>query len=261
MNLLKAEFLKLVYQRRTWGLVLLGTFFAVLSTAFTPWALSRLDTVVMPLSSADSVEGVYAKALGGYLLVLVLGITIMSSEFQHHTAIATFLASPKRINVLFAKLISAAIAGASMNLIATLIGMLSGTIALSFFSDVASPHASIWIDYPLAAVLIGAVLGVVGASIGSLIRNQNAAVATGLVWLSLVDRILAVIWVEIGKFLPTGLITSMMALKLNVSEKTSGISINTADYLEPLPAAGLLFAYGLVFAGIAIATTLRRDID
>jgi len=262
VNLLKAEFMKLAYQRRTWGLLAAAIFLAVLATAFSPYAIERAKTsMFMNLSSSDVVDGVYAKALGAYIIAMILGIVIMSSEFHHHTAIATFLAAPKRSRVLAAKIATAAIWGAGFNLIATGIGMGTGAYALTLFSNAAAPHSYIFVNYLLAAVLIGAVCAVMGVGIGTLIRNQNAAVSVGLVWFLVVDRILAVIWTEIGKYLPSGLITAMMALHLNVKDKTSGLGINTNDYLEPLPAAGFLLAYALVFAAVSIATTLRRDID
>jgi len=262
VNLLKAEFMKLAYQRRTWGLLAAAIFLAVLATAFSPYAIERAKTsMFMNLSSSDVVDSVYAKALGAYIIAMILGIVIMSSEFHHHTAIATFLAAPKRSRVLAAKIATAAIWGAGFNLIATGIGMGTGAYALTLFSNAAAPHSYIFVNYLLAAVLIGAVCAVMGVGIGTLIRNQNAAVSVGLVWFLVVDRILAVIWTEIGKYLPSGLITAMMALHLNVKDKTSGLGINTKDYLEPLPAAGFLLAYALVFAAVSIATTLRRDID
>lgn len=262
MNLVKSEFLKLAYQRRTWGLLAAAIFLAVISTALSPYAIVRVQSVIkMPLSYADTIDGIYSKSLAAYILALVLGIVIMSSEFQHHTAIATFLATPNRLQVLSAKLITAAFWGAGFNVVATGLGMLSGKIALGFFSNVAEPHSYIFVNYLAAAALIGAVLGVVGASIGTLIRNQNAAVAIGLVWFQVLDRILMLVWPEGGKYMASGLITGMMQLHLNVKDKTTGLGINSADYLDPLPAAGMLLLYAVVFAVVAIATSLRRDID
>lgn len=261
MNLLKAEFMKLAYQRRTWGLFAAAIFLSVLSTSLTPWALSRIkNVVIMPLSLSSSVDGVYSKSLGAYIMSLVIGIVIMSSEFQHHTAIATFLAAPKRISVLVAKLIAAAIWGALINLVATGFGMISGKIALGFFKNVAQPDSYIFGDYLASAVLTGAVLAVVGVAIGTLIRNQNAAISVGLVFFLVVDRILGLVWTEGGKYLATGLITAMMQLHINIKSPALGLGINSADYLDPWPAAGLMLAYGIVFALVSLIT-LSRDID
>jgi ABC-2 type transport system permease protein len=261
VNLLKSEFLKLVYQRRTYGVLLAAIGISVLSTAFTPYALSRIEAMGMPLGDAAVVDSVYSKALAGYMFALILGVLIMSSEFQNHTAIATFLATPKRFEVLISKIGIAAIAGAIVNVIATSVGLASGAIALSLFKHVATPHSYIWADYLASAALTGAVLAVMGVSIGTLIRNQNLAVSVAMIWIFVVDRILAVIWTEVGKYLPTGLITAMMNLHIDVKVKAIGFNINTGDYLDPWPAAGLLLLYGVLFAVVSVATSLRRDID
>lgn len=262
MNLIKSELRKLTYQRSTYALIVAAIALSILSTAFSPYALAQLSgQVSMPLSNPNNVDGIYAKALGAYILVLIIGVRFMSGEFQHHTAVATFLATPKRHRVLIVKLVVAAVVGAIVNLIATVIGMASGWFALQFYSNVAAPHAQIFIDFPLSALLTGAVLCVVGVGIGSLIRNQTIATTLALIWILLVDRIIAVIWVPVGKYLPTGLVTSLMNLQIDVSDASANITINTNDYLAPLPAALLLLAYGLVFAAASLITGLRRDIE
>lgn len=261
MNLIKSEFRKLIYQRSTYGLILAAVAIAVLATALSPYAISQLgNQIVMPLSSADNIDGIYAKALGSYMFIVIVGVLMMAGEFHHHTAVATFLSAPKRLNVLLAKLAVAAIAGAIIDLIATWVGIASGAIALGFYPDAAQPHSYIFLNFSASAALTGAVLAVVGVGIGALIRNQNLAVTASLIWLFVVDRILALVWVEVGKYLPTGLITAMMNLKIDVTTKTP-IAVNTADYLDPIPAAFLLFGYGIVFAAVSLVFTLRRDID
>lgn len=262
MNLISAEIRKLAYQRSTYGLLIAGVALSVLSTAFSPIALDQLaGEISMPLSDPNNIDGIYAKALGAYIVVVVLGVRFMAGEFHHHTAIATFLSEPRRHRVLFSKLLVAAVAGAAFNVVATIIGMASGWIALQFFADAAEPHPEIFVNFPLSAALIGAVLAVMGVGIGAVIRNHNVATAASLIWLFLVDRIIAVIWVAVGKFMPTGLITSMMNLQISVSDSTDTLSLDTDVYLEPLPAALILLGYGILFSFIAIATSLRRDID
>ena len=260
MNLLKAEFLKLVYPRRTYGILLAAIAIAVLGAAFTPYALSKMkNVVVMPLTDPATIDSDYSKALAGYIFAVIIGVLVVTSEFSHHTAIATYLAAPKRYQPMIAKIIVAAIGGALLNLIATLVAMASAAYALSFYPDAVAPASNVWLNFSMVALLTGAVLSLIGVGIGSLIRNQNAAVSVAFVWLFLIDRILAVIFVDVGKYLPTGLVTSLMNLKVDV--KGQGLSINSADYLEPWPATGLLLAYGAVFVVAALLTTNRRDID
>lgn len=261
MNLLKSELLKLVYQRRTWGLLVAATLLAIVAAIASPLAIARLGgDQLLSLKMSDGVDAIYAKAMGAYIFSLIVGVTIMSSEFHQHTAIATFLATPKRIRVVGTKILVAALAGGVFNVIATCVGMVAAKLALGNMK-VAEPHSYIFVNYPLAALVIGLVMGVMGVALGTLIRNQMAAVTSSLIWFMLVDRLLAVFWPEGGKYLPSGLITAMMTLHLNIQDKAAGFGLNTSDYLDPIPAAGLMLVYGLVFAVLAISTTLRRDID
>ncbi len=262
MNLISSEFRKLAYQRSTYGLILAAVALSVVSTAFSPFAIVQLSGEInFPLSDPNNVDGIYSKALSAYILVVVIGVRFMSGEFSHHTAVSTFLTTPKRHRVLAAKLAVAAVAGAAVNLFATLVGMGTGWFALQLYPNVAAPHAHIFWDFALSAALTGAVLCVVGVGVGALIRNQNLATTASLIWLFLVDRILAVIWVDGGKYLPSGLVTSLMNLTLSVSDKTTSLTINTSDYLPPLPAALILVGYAVVFSGLAWVSTLRRDIE
>jgi hypothetical protein len=49
----------------------------------------------------------------------------------------------------------------------------------------------------------------------------------------------------------------MLAIDINAPE----LGFDTSNYLPPLEATGLLLVYGLVFGAVAIATSLKRDID
>jgi len=260
MRFIKSELLKLTYARRNYGILLGAMALASLGAGFTPYALSRVKNVMsMPLTSTDAVDSVYSKALGAYILAVILGVLLVTSEFHQKTAIATYLASPKRYQPLVAKLIVASLAGAVMNFIATWVGMAVAFYALSFYPEAVPPSSAIWLNNSLIALLSGAILAIIGVGIGSLIRNQSLAVTIALIWFFIIDRLLAVLFVEVGKWLPTGLISGLMNLKVNA--QGPGIRINSSDYLDPWPAASLLTVYGIVFVLLSLSTTTRRDID
>jgi ABC-2 type transport system permease protein len=263
MNLIKSEFRKLLYIKTFWGLLVGSIFLAVLSTAPGPYAITRVakDIGLSPLTSADTVDGLYSKSLAGYIFVLTMGVIVSAGEFRHHTAVATFLTAPKRASVVIAKLAVAAVAGVVYMIVSAAAGMASTKIALGFYKDAAEPHSSVFVSTFVAAVVTGAVMAILGVAVGTLIRNQQIAVTGSILWLFLVERLITVFWTEIGKFLPSGLITSMMSLHISTSDNSSGFQLNTADYLEPVPATFLLLAYGVVFAAVAMFTTLRRDVD
>ena len=260
MRIIKAELLKLLYARRNYGILLGAMALSSIGSGFTPYALSRVPNVmVSPLTQTAAVDSVYARALGAYILVVILGVLTVTSEFNQKTAIATYLAAPKRYQPLVAKIVIASVAGAIMNLLATLVGMGVAAYALSFYPEAVAPSSSIWISNSLIALLTGAIIAIIGVGIGSLIRNQSLAVTVALIWFFIIDRLLAVLFVEVGKWLPTGLISGLENLKFNYQGPV--VNVSASDYLDPWPAAGLLTVYGISFVVISLLTTTRRDID
>jgi hypothetical protein len=135
--------------------------------------------------------------------------------------------------------------------------MTAGWIVLQTFEDVAAPSDNLLINSFFAATLGGAVLGTIGVAVGSLVRNQTIAIVSTLIYLFVVDPLLLALWPDAGKWLPSGLITAMMALDIDAP----ALGFDTSDYLPPLLAAAVLLAIGAAFAVTAVSTTLRRDID
>ncbi|MDR9444349.1 MAG: ABC transporter permease [Microbacteriaceae bacterium] len=259
MRLLKSELRKVLYVRSNWGLLIAAVFISALSTAVTVPLLDADSTGALGVSleTTMGVDAVYANAVSGYIFAIILGVLMMTGEFRHGTAVATFLTSPKRSRVVLAKIAVAALAAAVLMIISALAGFLAGWLALQTVDNAAEPSDNIFINMMLASVLAGVVLGIIGLAIGTLIKNQLLAIVATLVYLFVVDPLLLALAPEAGKYLPTGLITAM----LNVSIDAPQLGFDTSQYLPPLQAAGLLVAIGAVFASVSIFTSLRRDID
>lgn len=258
MKLFKSEWRKLVYARANWGLLIAATAISVLSVVVVPFVLeSQGQMFGTSLQSTDGVDSVYANGISGYVFAIILGIMLMAGEFRHGTAVATFLTAPRRTSVVGSKMLIGALAGILVMLISTLVSLLAGWIVLQSFDNVAEPSSNLFVNTLLAASLGGAVLGVIGVAIGTMVRNQMLAIIGSLIYLFIIDPLLLTLWPDAGKWLPSGLITAMMALDLDMPE----LGINTTNYLPPLLAAGVLVAFGAVFAVAAVATSLRRDID
>lgn len=259
MRLLKSELRKVIYVRSNWGLLIAAVFISALSTAVTVPLLDA-DTAGafgVSLQTTMGVDAVYANAVSGYIFAIILGVLMMTGEFRHGTAVATFLTSPKRSRVVFAKIAVAAISAAVLMIISALTGFLAGWLALQTVDNPAEPSSNIFVNMMLASVLAGVVLGIIGLAIGTLIKNQLLAIVATLVYLFVIDPLLLALAPEAGKYLPTGLITAM----LNITVDAPQLGFDTSEYLPPLQAAGLLVAIGAVFASVSIFTSLRKDID
>lgn len=258
MNLIKSEWRKLIYARANWGLLIAATLISILSVVVTPFILENQGEMFgLSLDSTEAIDSVYANGISGYIFAIIIGILLMAGEFRHGTAVATFLTSPKRGAVVANKLGIAAIAGVLVMWISTAFSMAAGWLVLQTFEDAGQPSGNLLANTFMAATLGGAVLGLIGVAIGTLVRNQMLAIIGTLIYLFIIDPLLLALWSDAGKWLPSGLITAMMALDIDAPE----LGFDTSNYLPPLTAALVLLGFGAVFAAAAITTSLRRDVE
>src|SRR5262249_38076435 len=117
----------------------------------------------------------------GMMLVLLLGVLVVTNEYQHQTATATFLTTPYRTRVIIGKLVAALGLGALFALVTMLINLAAGLI---FFNQEGLANGlgewpvtrAMLLD--LAGYLLWAVLGV---GLGTLVRSQIGSVVLSLV--------------------------------------------------------------------------------
>ena len=258
MNLIKSEWRKFVYVRANWGLILAATFISALSVVVTPFILeSQGELFGMGLDQTEAVDSVYANGISGYVFAIILGIMMMAGEFRHGTAVATFLTAPKRGLVVISKLAIAALGGVLLMVISSVASFIAGYLTLLNFPEAAAPSEDLFANTLTASVIGGAVLGVVGVAVGTLVRNQMLAIVGALVYLFIVDPLILALVPDAGKWLPSGLITAMLAIDIQAPE----LGFDTSNYLPALTATLVLIGYGAIFAIAAWATSLRRDID
>ncbi|MFM1796419.1 MAG: hypothetical protein RL733_200 [Actinomycetota bacterium] len=260
-ELLQSEIRKFIYLRSNWLLLLWSGLFAALGTV-APILVLNSETRGMGMgfsgtNTAEGINAVFANAAGGYLFALIMGILIMTNEFRHGTAVGTFLVTPKRSTVLFAKIIAAAFAGLVVQIFSFRVAISAGVIALGFYE----PHAPVtsellWKIFR-ASALSGVVLGVVGVGLGALVKNQIAAVTGAVIWTLIVEGLVVAFVESIGKYLPAGAITGLVDLDFGAND----FNFSIENYLSPLPATLVLLGYATVFSLVAMRTTLRRDLD
>jgi ABC-2 type transport system permease protein len=117
----------------------------------------------------------------GLVFVLLLGVLVMTNEFQHQTATATFLTTPRRSRVVVGKLVAAAGIAAVYWFITQAINL---GVGLLFFHNIGlSNGLGEWdvqraMLFNLASYLLW---GVFGFGLGTLIRNQIGGIIVALV--------------------------------------------------------------------------------
>jgi len=261
MKSFKAELLKLRFHKIYWAFIGIAVFLSVLSGLGAAFATQNSNGTLPAglLLNHNYVDGIYSKALAGYIFAIVGGVSLMTNEFRYNTATGTFLGQPRRIDVVKAKFAAGAIYGIIVMAISTALGLIAAYVGMLPYKHVAPDISSIatiiW-----SAILMGFLLGTMGVSLGTLIRNYQIATTGTMIYLYIVERLLVVFVPHFAKYLTTGLITSLMDLNLKLKIGNGIAQINTQDFLPVLPATLLLILYSLAIAGLAVRTTLRRDI-
>jgi ABC-2 type transport system permease protein len=239
-DLLAAEWLKLRTTRLLLGVVPAAV---GISAAAVAGVVVSADGV-HELESTEGIRRALSVTGSGALVVLVAGILVSAGEYRHGTAADTFLTTPRRERVVAAKLA----VGAGLGLV---VGLLTAAAAVAVASGL---YAASGTTFPLGdgegwASLAGTVVyttlfAVIGVALGTLIRNQVAAVAGALAWIAVVEHILVGFAPSLGRWLPFAAGQAIVRTPID-------------DLLSPRAGAGLLVLYGAAFAlaGLRVATT------
>ena len=181
-----------------------------------------------------------SAASSGTIIVLIIGILIMAGEFRHNTATSTFLVSPDRKRVVGAKLVASTLVGAGLAVAASALTL---AIALPWLAakdvdvDVLSGDVGFVL---LGAIAATALYALVGVGVGSLIRNQTAAVVVALVWVMVVEGLLVSFVPEVGRWLPGGAVAALSGVataKADCCRCGAARSCSPpTDWPSPLPA-------------------------
>jgi ABC-2 type transport system permease protein len=260
-RLVRSELTKVLTTRLWWGLLIGVVVYAALQSGVTaafagvsPGGGAQAPTP--GLDSAATIRSIYAAAAftGAYIFALVIGVTGMTAEHRYETATPTFLATPRRERVVLGK------AGAHL-----LVGLVYGFVALVTCLVVGGSvvlvrgHAlslgvpGLWRAVVLAVVAV-ALWTLIGLGIGTLIRNQVAAILVAVAFAFLVEPLVTIALDaagldSVGRFLPGSASSAM----------TSPAS-TTLHLLPWWGGALVLLAYAVAFAAVGVAFTVRRDV-
>jgi ABC-2 type transport system permease protein len=225
----------------------LGPAVAVLATVAIFTAAGRNGND--PLRSDTLTHAVGAPVGVVTIIALLLGILGMAGEYRHETITTTFLAIPRRRDVVVAKLAAHAIGGAAIGAAAVAI---PAAIAIPWLR---SRGIAVEIDGDLLRVAAGGIVsaalyGALGVSVGAVIKNQTVACATVLVWLLAIEGIVGDVFAGAAfvEWLPSAAARAL-------------VHVGPRGDVLSLPLAAFAFAaYVAGFAAAAIHSTLQRDV-
>ncbi|MFD2767293.1 ABC transporter permease [Micromonospora eburnea] len=274
MNLVRSELLKIRTTSTWWvfGLISLPLWaITLLLNWIQTSALASADFGEVPADQADKLHAVQTvESLAaniytngqffGLLIVMLLGIIVVTSEFFHQTVTTTFLTAPHRTAVMLAKLVAAAGLAIVFWLITTALNLVFGGLILSSV-DVGSQLSSggVWRAVGLngLAYLLWSMLGV---AVGVLIRSQIGATVTSIL-------------LYLGGTIGAAFAISLLAMKfgdwinklqLVVPSLASSLMVSGTEIPGDPPrwaGAAVLIGYTVVAGVIGVLTIRRRDIS
>lgn len=247
-----AEFRKLLTVRSWLWLLLVSVAWTTGYAAVEIALNGRPGGPVPSLASAAGQHALFAIGAGGAgPLAAILGAAGTAGEYRHRTAAVTFLATPRRTQVIAAKLVTYLAAGIGYALVCVAAEM---AMALPWLAGKGIPvpltgHGNLAV---LGAVLVSAGLfGMVGAGLGALLGGEITAITGLLLYLYVAEPAVS----HIAAFRSWAMYLPGVAADGLTQAVQAGVS------LLPPWQGGLVFAAwaaAIAFAGIAV--TARRDI-
>jgi ABC-2 type transport system permease protein len=260
MSLVRSEVHKIRTTRLWWGLLLGALLYTVIQAAANA-ALAGQDPgagqqASASLDTAEAIRTVYATSAfqGAYIFAMILGITGMTGEYRYQTITPTFLVTPRRAKVVLAKMVAHLGAGLVYGAVCVLGALVvGGAVILVRSYSLGLGDALLWRSIGLGIVAV-ALWTLLGIGIGTLIRNQIAAILAAVFVTFLLEPLATFILAandfdDIVKWLPT-----------NASTALTSPGNTLLQYL-PWWAGGLvLLGYAAVLAGLGVLLSSRRDV-
>lgn len=193
MNLLRSEWVKLWTTRTTWTMLGIGLLLEAL--------FAGLFTGLASLDELDSFEEIATGTGLLMMLVLVLGVLMITTEFRHGTASSTFLASPRRYPDLLAKLGIALLVGLLAGLAFFVV---NGGLAMPLYDgrEGGLPAAGNLAEVYAGVVVSFALLCAFGLGIGAVVRNQVGAIIAAIAFFFVVSTLSGLLPGSIDEYFP-----------------------------------------------------------
>jgi ABC-2 type transport system permease protein len=251
--LVRAEWTKLFSTRVWWGLLVgacvMAGGFAALFTALAGQENPNGQPGIPAVGSSAYEELALSVAANASVLLLILGIIGMTQEYRHRTATPTFLTTPRRGRVVVAKLLAYALVAIPFALLVVAVDLVVVLLYAGARGDAPSLDGDN-LRTLASGGLVLVIFTVIGVGVGALLRNQVGAIVGALVYLYVVEPIIANVGVlqPAYKWLPGGAVQAITS------------DFQAPDLLEPWQGGLLLLAYGLVAAALGTVLAVRRDV-
>jgi ABC-2 type transport system permease protein len=256
-SILASEWTKLRSVRSTWIILFLALFLSVGFSALIAWVqgLTYGDWGEAEQATFDPVINSTVGILFGIILLIVFGVTVVTSEYGSRMIRTTFIATPRRLRVMAAKAVITGIIGM---IVATVMMLGMFFVSQAIFGAYGMETAAIS-DDDASRLLItmmlagGLIYTLIPFAIAFLLRGTASAITAsiGLFFLPWMFAPLLPTWMQenVIRFLPDIAMDSL-----------AGVTASTSNmYLSQTPAIITIVAWLTGSLAIAAFMLTRRD--
>jgi ABC-2 type transport system permease protein len=199
----------------------------------------------------------------GYVFPLLIGTLMVTTEFRHKTLTPTFLATPRRGRVLWAKLLVGVLVGVIFGVVGVIasVGPSAGFLAASGL-ETQLTELDTWAMVG-RMVLAYVLWALVGVGVGALVRNQVGAIVGVLVFTQFLEPVAraAASFVdglsEVTQYLPGAASDALVG----ASVFSMGMGESGTEQLEWWVGGVVLLGYAAVLVLLGYLASWRRDVS
>ncbi len=253
MGLIAAEIRKLASVTTTWVMTGIGVVLILLSAGLF---LLLPEFGLGEFRGADPQLAFLVEQVGGAsIVVLIVALLSMTTEFRHGTIGRTLQLTPSRTRVVVGKFVAGTLYALAFLVI--------GLVLVAILAGIGALTAGVGLD--LASQTLTAIwfagVGLVltswfGVALGSLIRSQVVALTVTLVWLFVIEGAMLTFVPAVGRWLPFNALNAVLL----TNDVTTPMGGPSPQLLDPLVGLATFLGYVAVTAAGAIALMRTRDV-
>lgn len=244
LRLVRGELRKLTTTKLPWGFLAVLAVIAGIDAAVVMFG-SDMDGSKGFIATAADQRSLMAFAFNAMLGTALFGAIAVAREYGHNTVVPTFLTTPRRARAVLAQLTAVLIGGGVLGLLGE--ALIIGGVALALPSTEYGFMVSAGSVSQLLAssTFAGAMGAVLGAGLGTLIRNLGGAVTVVMMTLFVIPPLIVQLVSDAASWIPPALGTVI-----------SGVSTDVSLWA----ALAALLCYALVPAAAGLLAVQRRDV-
>ena len=244
LRLVRAEIRKLTTTKMPWGFLAVLVVIAGLNAAVVAFG-TEMDGSKAFVATAVDQQSLMAFAFNAMLGTALFGAIAAAREYGHGTVVPTFLTCPRRRRAVLAQLAAVLLAGAALALAGQALMIAAVALGLRSTQYGLMVSAGDITQLLAASALAGAIGAVLGAGLGSVIRNVGGAVTTAVLVLFVIPPMAVQLVTEAGSWIPTRLFAVISGVTTDVSLWAALMAMT---------------AWALVPAAAGLTAVQRRDV-